>query len=133
MNVTRTHEPILARAFSFGWYKRVEVGSKFFKLSYGGQLAVLNHEQGHLVGHHTELRMLCLLLAPFALKWLCHKQEMAADRYAAERGFSRDLIKLLAGEGGGGLYPTNAVRRAALEKYDQSRIAPVKSHSPVSA
>ena len=135
MRILETSEPMIARSFSFGWYKRVYVGTEFHKLDALRQAAVLAHEQGHLEGHHSELRMLCFLFAPFFFFRLCRHQEYQADLYAMKKGYARQLFDLLKSDFDGGLLqPAHIERRLAIRQYEhQSRFVPVKDHSPGSA
>ena len=103
---------MIACAFSLGPYKKILYGSGFKKLPNDVQAAITSHEEGHLHGHHTELRILCLLFMPFMLKWLCQKQEVMADRYAVSQGHAIGLLKLLKSEYGGDFFsPSHAHRR----------------------
>ena len=119
----------IARSFSFGPIKRVFIGDRFFKLTEGQMNAVLYHEIAHCEKHHTEWRILFLFL-PFMFKWICEKQELAADRFVAECGFAKPLIELLASDyDGGSFHPSNAMRRAYLKIHDQTRVVPVPDYN----
>ena len=109
--VILTTEPIIARSFSFGWFKRVYVGTKFPAFSPRLKTAILLHEFAHCNGHHTEFRM---LLWPIGL-WLAKWQEYQADAYVARCGFGPELYCLLYPESPGGLFhPSNCQRRQKL-------------------
>ncbi len=125
----RINEPLIAFAFSFLWIKLIVTGTKFQRLPLDLQIAALAHENGHLSGHHTEWRLICLLLAAPLFPWLCHRQEFAADKYAASCGHADELIRILASDYRGGLlHPSNAERRRKLELYEQVRVIPVKDN-----
>lgn len=131
MTLTQTHGQYVARAVSaFGW-KRVRVGRGFEKLSHIHRVGVLAHEMGHCHYHHTEIRIL-LLLIPFMwlfLPWVCRRQELQADRYAAKTGFGPELYDFLLQHGGDGglLHPSGSDRLAALSS---PRMVPVTDHPP---
>lgn len=131
----RTSEPIVARSISLFWWKRIYLGSFFDCLTPPEQFAVIGHEEGHCAHHHTEMRILCLLLAPFLFFELCRRQEFSADRYSAQHGHSRFLCQVLESDYDGGLlHPSHAARREALSKYhDHPRLVPVTNCSPGSA
>ena len=95
MKIVRTDKPFIARSFSFLWWKRIYIGTKYTHLTSAQRTAVLAHEEGHCNLHHTEIRFLALFLLPFYLKYVCHSTELAADRYAAKRGHGRGLVSLL--------------------------------------
>jgi Peptidase family M48 len=95
MKIVRVDKPYIARSFSFLWLKRIYIGSMYDHLSSAQRQAVLTHEEGHCALHHTELRLLTLILFPFLLKYVCHQTELAADRYVAQRGQGRGLIALM--------------------------------------
>ena len=122
----KTTNNIYAYAFSCLWYKRVTLGKKIEELTDVERAAAIFHEVGHVEQHHTEWRVICLLFAPFLLKWLCRKQELDADRYAAQYGHAQGLLSLLANEWDGNFFqPSHALRRASLERQDHSRPVPV--------
>lgn len=127
MKIKLVDSKYLAKSFSFGLIKRIFVSKRFFKLTDGQQTAVLLHEKAHCDGHHTEIRFFFLLFAPFMLRWVCKKQELAADRAVVRAGFAEHLLELLADDRDGGEYhPSNKVRRENLKFHDQARIVPVK-------
>lgn len=134
--VLRTSEPIIARAISFGWFKRVYIGSRFDTLPPNEQLAALTHEEGHCAGHHTEMRIACLLLAPWLLGWLCRRQEFEADRYSSQRGHTESLLQILKDdEPGNWLSPSHRDRRERIIQSFMSTFArpPLRVNSPGSA
>lgn len=115
-------EDFFAKSFSFLWIKRIYVGRWFNETTMATQLAILCHERGHLRYHHTELKMLCFVFAPFLFRWFCLQTEFAADRYAAEQGQATELLKCFSREYDGGLFhPSHAARRQHLERYEQTR------------
>ncbi len=125
-----TDEPIYARALSLGRHKWIVVGAMFNSLADDERDAVLAHELAHCEGHHTEQRVLCLLLFPFAFLWLCRWQEFAADRYAVRQGCAKGLLSLLKHEYDGGWFqPSHAARRQSIKKHDHPRSAPVTGYS----
>ena len=121
--VVTTREPIIARSVSFFWYRRVYIGTKFARLPKGQQTAVILHERGHIEKHHTEARLLSVLFPfkPF-IRWLCHRQEYAADRYVLEHGFGRELVDFLVANGAreSFTHPSDYARACRLQKmlYD---------------
>lgn len=128
-SIRLTDEPILARAVSFLWWKRVYIGSRFIKLPRDQKEAILSHERGHCDLHHTEVRLFVALFLPFLFPYICRKQELAADRYAARSGHAKALAKLLSSDYDGGfLQPSHSERRAQLKKYDHPRVAPDTSN-----
>lgn len=105
------NENITARAGSFFWLKQVELGHRFKWLPIRQKKAVVAHELGHVVGRHTEWRIVCALLFFPAFVFVCWAQELLADWFAVRRGFSAELAELLADEYGGGLLqPSHATR-----------------------
>ena len=123
MKILHSAEPIYARALSLGPWRRVYLGTRFAGLAPDQQVAVLAHEEGHCRGFHTEWRLLTLLLVawwcPWAFFFLCRQQELAADAYAARKGYAGGLLSLLSSEyGGGKLQPSHASRRHHLKQYE---------------
>ena len=101
----------MARSFSFGWFKRVYVGSKFHAYSPRLKTAILLHEFAHCHGHHTEWRILLFMLAPWLARW----QEYRADAYVARAGYGPELYCVLINDSPGGLFhPSNWQRRQKL-------------------
>lgn len=131
MIIVPTNEPIIARALSFGWWKRVYVGKLFERLPPHIRQAVLAHEAAHCDLHHTEKRILALIFAPFLLKRICRKQELDADKLAAKKGHAPALMELLSIDVDVGPYhPTHKERISALKQYEQTnRLAPVRRYS----
>lgn len=109
----------LACALSIGPFKRIFVGPAFFKLPVEQQMAVYYHEKGHCDGHHLEWRILCALLNPFALTYICRKQELWADRYAWAHGFGPALIDFLnrTPRKAGWFHPPTETRVARVTRY----------------
>ena len=117
IKIVRTSEPIIARSASLFWWKRIYFGSKFGRLTIDEKEAVIAHELGHCHGHHMEQRIL-MLLFPWGFKWLCHRQEFQADRYAADYGHGVVLAKLISRvDSIGRLHPPVAQRLASLERH----------------
>jgi hypothetical protein len=111
MKMIQTTEPIVARSFSFFWFKRVYTGARFESLPYRTKVAILLHEFAHCNSHHTEWRV---LLWPLAL-WLPKRQELWADAFVASQGYAQELHDFLIGEHDGGLFhPSNWQRRQNL-------------------
>lgn len=111
IKVALLNEPIIARSFSFLWIKRIYLGSKWLALPTTVKSAVLEHERAHCDGHHSEMRMLALLV-PVIIPWLCRWQELRADARAVEAGFGSEMLWLLRDESSGGpFHPTNLLRR----------------------
>lgn len=110
-SVIVTTEPIIARSFSFGWFKRVYVGANFHAYPTRIKIAILLHEFAHCNGHHTEWRM---LLWPIGV-WLAKWQEYRADAYVARCGYGPELYCLLHRDTpGGAFHPSNCQRRQKL-------------------
>jgi Zn-dependent protease with chaperone function len=118
-----------ARSFSFMWFKRIYLTSAFFTLKPDEATAVLLHEQGHCRGHHTEWRMLCLLLCPFLLRRLCHWQEYQADAYAQRAGYGIALSRLLSyDDKPWPFHPPNSLRRQKLIHNEFSESPTSRAH-----
>ena len=130
MKIIPVPDDMIARAISFGWFKRIYTGTKFNMLPRMQQLAVLSHERGHCEGHHTEQRLLCLLFAPWMFFKLCKRQEFQADRYACNHGFGRYLYSFLSSDFDGGMFqPSHIERRTAILQYENdSRVVSVKDY-----
>jgi Peptidase family M48 len=112
--IIETNEYITARSLSLLWFKRIYVGYRYLHLNPAMRLAVLAHEEGHLRGHHTEWRILALLVPGLPL-WLAKQQEYWADAYACRAGHGLALYWLLADESDGGhFHPSNCLRRQKL-------------------
>lgn len=90
-----TDEPIIARSASLFWWKRIYVGKLYWMLAYSLQNAAIHHERAHCDKHHMEWRILFLLM-PWWFTWLCERQELAADSYAASCGYKDAMRYLLA-------------------------------------
>jgi hypothetical protein len=100
--------------------KWIAVGRQWFTIPFREQEAVLLHEACHALRLHLEVRLLCL---PFFwtgwVRQLAHRQELAADRFAVERGSGRDLLRFLArcpGNAGGPFHPSAAERQQHLSR-----------------
>jgi len=130
IKIVNTSRNEIARSFSFGPIKRIMLGVRFQKLTERQQQAVLHHEMAHCEKHHTEWRLFFLIFAPFMFKWICEKQELAADQFAGEHGFAEPLIEILANEfDGGNFHPSNTMRRGYLKQHDQTRVVPVPDYN----
>lgn len=121
---------MIARALSFGPYKKIEFGPEFYKLPEDMQKAVIAHEVGHVRGHHTELRLIfaiilvvasilfkwwIFIVASSLLSWLCRKTELWADRYAVKCGYAIGMLKLLEFEHPGDFFnPPTKYRREMI-------------------
>jgi Zn-dependent protease with chaperone function len=130
ITLVKTKHPGYARSISFFWWKWILLGTDFASLPPDEQLATLAHEEGHCELHHTEYRLLFLLVPIFWIMFFefCKEHEFEADEYSAARGNKQALLKLLANDWDGGLmHPSNATRRARLEQYEYLRTAPVTS------
>lgn len=128
--VVHVDAPWSARSFSLLWIKRIYVGRGFDHLPVHVRNAVFAHEHYHVTHHHTEARILLMLLPfmwPF-VKRVCHAQEFAADRFAAAHGFRKGLLQLLATDSPESLtHPSHEARRA------QVSTEPRKGHIALSA
>lgn len=107
--VLNTKLDILARSV-FGL---VVTGRQLEPLSQEEREAIVMHETGHIRHHHTLKRMWPRSFA------YCRKQELEADRYAAERGHAGGLIRFLSRlpDDCGPLHPKTSERIAALRSY----------------
>jgi hypothetical protein len=102
----------IAHAASFFWWKRVYVGKGFFKLPIPHREAVIAHEMVHLDEHHTELRILCLLLFFPLYGAVCRACEFRADK---KSGYVRELVEILKHAfPGNWRYPSHSDRRNRL-------------------
>ena len=115
-------EPIIARAFSFFWFKRIYLGVRFKRLSPKQQIAAVLHEMGHCELHHSEIRIVSLFLIAWWNPWwflrICRNQELAADKYVVTHGYAHYLLDLLSGyDLGGWIHPSNRERRSAILSY----------------
>ena len=128
--VVKSDEPIIARAISFFGWREIVTGSRFDDLTPQQQAAVIAHETAHIESCHTEQRIACLLISIFLLPILACRQELEADRIAAERGHAEGLLSLLSSEyDGGWLQPSHAERRQALKRHVHLRLVPVTNPS----
>ena len=118
MKIKYTDENFVAASSGIFFWKRIEIGKRFYSLPDHIKKAVIAHELGHCVKFHIEIRIICFIFCFPALLWLCRKQELEADRFAAECGFAEELIEYFKNEWkGGGTHPSNSERRHQLEKY----------------
>jgi hypothetical protein len=104
-------------AISASFFRRkiLFLGRAFFNLPIPHREAVLAHEMLHLEEHHTELRILCLLLFFPLYGWVCRTCEYRADQAARKAGYAKELLDILKSEfPGNWRYPSNADRRAIL-------------------
>ena len=106
-----TTEWMIARAL----FRTIYLGLRFHGLDDEVKAAVIAHEEGHIKGHHSEWRLVCLLLCFPLLPLLCRQQEIWADAYATRIGHGPALLKLLQSEYNGGfLNPSHAKRRSMI-------------------
>lgn len=92
--------PFVAEAIAFGPLACVRVGPGFMGRPADEKRAILAHEEGHIAHWHGVTRMLWALIgAPLwaakATRALVLAQELAADRYACERGHRKSLLRVL--------------------------------------
>ena len=109
--------PLIAEAIAFGPFAHVRVGPGFQKHPQDEQDAILAHEQGHIAGWHSAIRLLWAIagLPLWAPKWVayrCMEQELEADAYAFDRGHGLALIRAL-----------NSIRRLYPSRELDRRIA----------
>ena len=72
------------------------------------------HEVAHIGGHHTVWRALSLLFPP-AIRWLCHRQEYAADGYVVEQGHGIALMQYLRNDADASMtHPSEQSRREKI-------------------
>jgi len=122
MRLVDVDEPIIARAFSFFWFKRIYLGIRFKRLSPMQQMGAVAHEEGHCELHHSEKRMALLFLIAWWNPWwflrICRNHELAADKYAVDKGYSQHLLSLLSAYGTDGwLHPPHRERIMAIIRY----------------
>ncbi len=124
----KSDEDMIAYAWSFFWIKRIVTGKRFEAISPRLRAAIILHERGHANLHHTEKKLLALLITPWKLFRVIKEQEFEADAYCASRRFGNELIEFLQtlGKGGGHYHPTNAERidRLLSLRPRQGRISP---------
>ena len=107
-------------------FKRIVVGARFFHMHGSTQRAVLLHEAGHCKLFHMERRILALpalFLNPGFANDLCVRQELQADKFAADKGFGVELLALIRRMEGdhGRFYPSRERRIAQLEALTAPR------------
>lgn len=125
--VVRSDMPTIAYAISLFWFKRIYIGTLFDRLPSDVQAAVIQHEEGHCANHHLEKRLLFLVFMPFLYKWICHKQEIEADRCAVAKGLAEPLLRLLAVvDGAENLTTPSAAKRREMIAL---ALAPSRSNS----
>lgn len=119
-------------------FHRITVGPHWYALEGEARAAVLMHEVGHCRGHHGLLR---LLAVPLVILWaigewcgevarvITHRQELAADLFAAEQGFGAELAETLARFPApeSPFYPSHDVRRAFLLERHRKEVIPWKA------
>jgi len=116
--VTTKEHPTCAA--SFFWWRRIFIGTDYANIPPSQRVAVVSHEVGHVVGRHTELKLLCLLLCPLAYIFLCWWCEIQADRHSVRCGNGRRLLEFLKDEASGGLlHPSHATRRRYIKKEEK--------------
>lgn len=92
--------PFVAESVAFGPISWIRVGPGFLARPDDQCAAILAHEQGHIAGWHSFMRVLWLLMllplwAPELTERLCLKQELAADDYARRKGHGPALLRAL--------------------------------------
>lgn len=114
IKVVRTNSTKVAWSVSFLWFKRVFVGTPFHTLPLRVRKAILIHEFAHCSGHHTEFRILALICPPL-IRWLCLRQEYAADAAVVRAGYGPELMWMLRHDNHGGpFHPSNFLRRQKM-------------------
>jgi hypothetical protein len=111
---------VIAEARGFWPFKHIAVGARFFDLSWSEQQAVLLHELKHIKAWHMEIRALCVPLCwTEAVRFMCQRQEYAADEFAASQGFGQGMAIFLmrCGKPPTRYYPDPQLRIAALRLY----------------
>lgn len=114
----------VAEACGFWPRKRIVVGRAWYGLTGEERVAVLFHEAGHCKAFHLELRILMLpllLIAPPLAAWICRRQELACDRFAARAGFGDELVGMLERIHAEDnlFYPSHAERARSIKEYLQ--------------
>ena len=118
MVIKYSNEDFIASSYGIFFWKRIKVGKRFHSLPFNMKKAVIAHELGHCEKFHIELRILCFIFFFPALLWLCRRQELEADAFAAKLGYAPELRELLKDEWDGkGSHPSHRTRRQHLEKY----------------
>ena len=118
VKIYKVDEPILAEASGMLFWRKIRVGKRYFNLPEYQQKAVLVHEFGHHHYWHIEKKLLALIFCPFLFYNISKKQELQADKFAAERGEARGLYDMFKDDWHGGkMHPSHAERRKQLEKY----------------
>ena len=96
MRIEACQGHFIAKAGGLFHSKRLFTGSLFENFSYDVKQAILVHEEGHIKGWHSELRLLAFFLLP---AFLCHRvlhwTEYQADAYAVSQGHAEGLLQLL--------------------------------------
>lgn len=136
--------PHVADARGFWWNKRIVVGPTFMKLDPRTQASLLFHEVRHCKGFHIEQRVaglvllglpaallplqIVIALLAFGAMWflvskLGESQELAADEFAAERGYGVELLAWIRKQGPLEMpfYPDFETRCKELEKRIKER------------
>lgn len=103
-------------------WKKIVLGVSWFYLAAREKEAVLMHEAAHCLKFHLEKRIAAiplLFLRPAFATEIAMRQELEADRFAAERGFAVELLSVLRKLGGkdGQFYPTFYTRAKHLNKF----------------
>lgn len=125
IKIKRSNMFPLCWAFSFLWVKRIYIGPRFDAFPEDVKAALLAHEEGHVVNHHSEIRLLCMIFCPWWMDRLARWQEMQADLYAASKGHADGLYKFLnRSRRCGTFYPTDLQRRRNLVDNGFIRLAP---------
>ena len=116
---------LMADSRGIWWWKKIVLGASWFNLESTQKQAVLLHEAAHCLKFHLEKRLLAiplLFLRPAFATEIAMRQEIEADRFAAERGFGVELLSVLSKfSHGGQFYPTFKEREAALVRIIKER------------
>ncbi len=119
------HEPREPLAVSRGIWprKRIIVGDAFFRHSLREQAAILHHEVAHCLKFHLEIRY---LLVPVFWSDLATRvairQELDADRFAADHGYGVDLLNVIRRSVSGDFYPSTRERCTHLTNILREKI-----------
>ena len=95
IKIIKVERPIIACA----GFRSIMVGTRYDKLPNYVKKAVIAHEEGHIKGNHTLVRLLTSLLLPAILfRIVCRHQEFQADKHAVNAGHTLGLLFLLKEE-----------------------------------
>ena len=86
----------VARAIGLWPRKRILVGPLWFALPPSERQAVLYHEAKHCLAFHMEIRLLLVPLCWLgSVRRLAQRQELAADRHAADNGYGMEMLRFV--------------------------------------